>query len=86
MRAQIVWKVDLPLKFCIGNNFKKTRLTQFSFNINDINFELLKCSSGDVIDRVKITTFEDYDERYLPSCENAEYLSEFTDKTISISI
>ncbi|MEA4825149.1 MAG: hypothetical protein VB130_00720 [Clostridium sp.] len=80
MRVKAIWIVDLPLKFCIGNNFKKTQLTQFSFNIDEINFILLKNFSENIIEKVKIIMFENYDDNYLPSFKNIEYLSEFQDK------
>ena len=79
MRVRAVWIVKLPLKFYVGNNFNKTPLTKFVFNVDDMNFELLK-SSENTIERVKITLFEEYDDNFLPSYENSNYLSEFINK------
>lgn len=77
MEIQAIWIVDLPLKFSIGNHFKKTTLDKFSFRIRKVDIELLKDASNNFIDKAKIKLVDEYDNLYLPSYENISYLSKF---------
>jgi len=77
MKVQAIFNVELPLRFCIGNDFKKTPLTQFLFSIDDIHFELVKNVDKNIIEKVIVKLADDYDDNFLPSDTNYEYLQQF---------
>lgn len=77
MKVQAIFTVELPLRFCIGDDFKKTLLTQFRFSIDDIHFELVKNLDKNTIEKVIIRLNSDYDDIFLPSYTHIEYLSQF---------
>jgi hypothetical protein len=79
MKVKVTWIVDLPLKFLNRNNFKKTKLTKKSFSIKDVYVELITQSDTGIIDKVIIEFTEEYDENYLPSYDNMDYLMDFQD-------
>lgn len=85
MVINALWIVDLPIRFTVGDHFKKTELSIFSFVINDVNIELLKNNEEKILDKVKISLSVDYDDDYLPFIDNVEYYSSFI-KQITIKV
>lgn len=78
MRTHSTWEVFLPLNFFVGNKFKKAPLSQFVFEIDGVRIELLRKEADEtMINRLRIDLYQEYDERYLPSHEHHEYLSNF---------
>lgn len=79
MKVHAIWLVILPLQFMVGNRFSHKELSLFSFEIDSVKIELLKKKSdANLIDRIRIDLFEEYDDNYFPPHEHHEYLSNFT--------
>lgn len=77
MKVHSIWEVFLPLQFTVGNKFNNSKLNQFSFEIDGVNFELLRKKETDLIDRMKIELYEEYDEKFSASHEQFDYISDF---------
>lgn len=78
MRVHSIWEVSLPLQFVVGNKFSNTELSQFAFEIDGVNIELLKEPDANLINRIRLDLYEEYDDKFLPSHEHYEYLSDFS--------
>lgn len=72
-----IWIVFLPLTFHIGNEFKKTTLSNFRFELNGASCELLQNHENNTIDRIKLVIEDHYSHEHLPAHENFDYMSEF---------
>lgn len=78
MKAIATWVVDLPIRFSTSNEIKRTSLSKLSYNINNVDVDLLINPKTQLVEKVKIQISEEYDESFLPSYKNIEYLSDFS--------